>query len=159
MFKKNLNHLLAASLVALSLTLGACGDAATVAPAITAANKAGSTAGAVATGAATSAVINNAEMVKSIASLNEKLLALNTAVAANDFAKAKTLVTSFDDSWGTVEDAIKAKSPDAYKNIEDKIDGAKDAIVKPTTPDPAKSKQAVKELTDALNQFSVTLTK
>jgi hypothetical protein len=45
-----------------------------------------------------------------------------TAVKAGNFAKAKTEFGKFEDSWKPVEDGVKAKSPAAYKAIEESMD-------------------------------------
>lgn len=44
------------------------------------------------------------------------------AVEADNFSKANTEFSQFEDNWKQVEDGIKAKSSDRYKAIEDSLD-------------------------------------
>lgn len=43
------------------------------------------------------------------------------AVEAGDFTKAKAEFNNFEKNWKQVEDGVKVKSPDSYKNIEDSL--------------------------------------
>lgn len=50
------------------------------------------------------------------------------AVQAGDFPKAKAEFSKFEDSWKTVEDGVKKKSPSTYEAIEANMDKVQEAL-------------------------------
>jgi hypothetical protein len=62
------------------------------------------------------------------------LRAINPAIKAGDYAKARSAWKAFDDNWDSIEDLIKAKSPDAYVAIEKDMIQIEQALM-PAAPD------------------------
>jgi hypothetical protein len=52
------------------------------------------------------------------------------AVEAGKLDVAKTELAKFEDSWKTVEDGVKSKSPENYKAIEDGVESVQTGIAK-----------------------------
>lgn len=148
MLKKKFVYLMLAGLTALSLMLAACGDpTSTVAPAA-APTKAAGTAVAPASAA---------QVATDMVTLTTKLATVSASLTQNNVKQAQDQFKDFDETWDKVEDGVKSRSADAYKDIEDKIGNFENAIIKPTTPDVEKGKQAVKDLTDTITKFATTL--
>ncbi len=68
------------------------------------------------------------------------------AAQGGDLAKAKSEFEEFDEDWDKIEDGVKAKSPDAYRTIEDAMDEVELALVKPAAPDKDTALSALRKL-------------
>ena len=73
-----------------------------------------------------------------------------TALDAGDIAKARQAYEKYDEGWEGVEDDVKAKSPDAYKAIEDAMDEVEAALTKVDKPDPTRARDALTKLKQAI---------
>lgn len=80
-----------------------------------------------------------------------------TAVGAGDLAKAQQSYAAYDQGWDSVEDDVKAKSPAAYKAIEDAMDDVKAALTKADTPDSGKARDALTKLKQTIENNLVAL--
>lgn len=153
MFKKKIVLLAIAGLLSFSALMAACGDpTSTPIPVATTARPNTAAAGATAAGTA-----STAQIASDMAGLLTQLGKVTTALAKNDVKDAQAQFKTYDENWDKVEDNVKARSPEAYKDIESKMDAFEEAIVKPTTPDVAKGQQALKDLVDSITKFSATL--
>lgn len=81
----------------------------------------------------------------------EKALA---AAQTGNVSLAQTEFKAFDDAWFNVEDGVRAKSKEAYRTIEERINDVKDVFAK--TPVDA---QALQNALDALNQTNLAYSK
>ncbi len=88
--------------------------------------------------------------VAAIRLVRSHLRLVNPALKANNPAKAKAHFASFKDKWDDVEDKIKARSADAYKDIEDAM-GKADQALKPDRPSTQDASPAVDALTARYN--------
>ncbi|MCU0569959.1 MAG: DUF4363 family protein [Oculatellaceae cyanobacterium Prado106] len=59
--------------------------------------------------------------VEGFQSLTDVVTQTQVAVNAGDFPKAQAEFAKFEGFWSRVEDSVKAKSPDAYRAIEDSM--------------------------------------
>ena len=76
------------------------------------------------------------------------------AVNAGNFAKAQEEFKDFDDgNWMHVEDGVKAKSANTYKQVEDNLDSVNNGI-KAAKPDKAKVLAALQSLSKTLNSYT-----
>jgi hypothetical protein len=71
------------------------------------------------------------------------------AVKAGKFDQAKTEFGKFEDSWKTVEDGVKTKSSDTYKEIEAGLE-AVNGELKNNQPDKAKMLSALQSLAQSI---------
>lgn len=94
-------------------------------------------------------VIACAPAAKKESPLAGKLAAIQTSLAAGDFTAAATGYDQFHDAWELVEDALRAKSPEAYRAIEDAMDDLKASIKKK---DAAKAAERFKVLQDLIQK-------
>ncbi len=74
------------------------------------------------------------------------------AAQAGDLAKAKHEFEEFDEDWDKIEDGIKAKSPDAYKAIEDAMDEVEVALVKSGSPSKDAATAALQKLRRVIDE-------
>ena len=131
-------------LTALSVLLVACGPTAAPKPAAPAPAPAAAPAAAkAASPAASPAVGNVADRMRRVAAELDSAL---TALGAGDIAKARNAYGEFDEGWEDVEDDVKAKSPDAYKAIEDAMDEVEASLTKADKPDPARARDTLTKL-------------
>jgi predicted lipid-binding transport protein (Tim44 family) len=136
---------LLASLTALSALLAACGPTAAPKPAAPAPAPAAAPAAAK---AASPAAGNVADRMRRVAAEVDSAL---TALGAGDLAKARDAYEEFDGGWEDVEDDVKAKSPDAYKAIEDAMDEVEAALTKADKPDPARARDTLTKLKQTID--------
>ncbi len=100
-----------------TLALAACGDP-TATTTTTAATPARATVAAT-TSATTGA--DRTKKVEALKLLGTNLTATSEALKKNDLVAAKAAFTKFKAGWDDVEDSIKDKSADLYKDIEDNL--------------------------------------
>ena len=74
--------------------------------------------------------------------LDEALQALDRG----DIAGAQAAYTEFDDGWFDIEDGVRAKSRDAYRDIEEAMSIVKNELIRPESPDVDKAKSAIQAL-------------
>jgi len=87
------------------------------------------------------------------ASLQEVTSSVQKSVAAGKFDEAKKEFEKFEPAWGQVEDGVKAKSADSYKQIEEAADKVSDSL-KAAKPDKAKTTAAVDALSKSLDTYA-----
>ena len=79
--------------------------------------------------------------------LQAVIMQTKSAIEKGDFKQAKSEFGKFEESWKTVEDGVKAKTPKVYSAIEDGMDSVSEGI---------KGKNKEKTLT-ALNALKVSV--
>ncbi len=75
-----------------------------------------------------------------------------TAAESGDMATARKEYDEFHEKWGTFEDSVKAKSPEAYNAIEEAIDGVKAELVTATEPAKEPTVNALKKLRQVIDE-------
>jgi hypothetical protein len=80
------------------------------------------------------------------------------ALQTGDFSKARKMYSAFDDKWDSIEDLIKARSADAYTDIEKDMIQIEKALI-PDKPDVDATIVIVKDLTDKYNAVVADITK
>jgi hypothetical protein len=88
-----------------------------------------------------------------IASLEEVTSTVKKSVAAGKFDEAKKDFEKFETAWEQVEDGVKAKSADSYKQIKAAADKVSDSL-KAAKPDKAKTTAAVDALSKSLDTYA-----
>jgi hypothetical protein len=79
--------------------------------------------------------------------LNDVVASTKTAVAAGDFTKAQAEFGKFEGFWATVEDGVKAKSPQTYDAMETAMGNVESSL---KASDKTKAMDALKALGDAV---------
>lgn len=80
------------------------------------------------------------------------------ALQSGNFAKARKMYSAFDDKWDSIEELIKARSADAYTDIEKDMIQIEKALM-PDKPDVDATIVIVKDLTDKYNAVVADITK
>jgi hypothetical protein len=73
------------------------------------------------------------------------------ALEAGDVAKAQHEYEEFDDDWERVEDGVRAKSRDAYRDIELAMSDVKSLLLRQDAPDAARAADALKTLAETID--------
>ncbi|MCE9600528.1 MAG: hypothetical protein K8S54_21395 [Spirochaetia bacterium] len=94
-------------------------------------------------------LVGCAPAAKKESTLGTKLAPIQTSLAAGDFTAAATGFDQFHDAWELVEDALRAKSPEAYRAIEDAMDDLKASIKRK---DAAKAGERFKALQELIQK-------
>ena len=90
--------------------------------------------GMVAFGAAASpaaAAVDDGTLNQQITALRGLVAESMEALAKGDIARARQKYHDFDETWDKYEDGVTQRSRDAYRSIEDAMDGVKAALVAP----------------------------
>jgi cobalamin biosynthesis Co2+ chelatase CbiK len=88
-----------------------------------------------------------------LAGLQEVVAKTTTAVNASNFDNATAEFKKFETHWSKVEDSVKAKSAQTYKNIEDHTDTITNGL-KAKKPDPATVLVALKSLSHDIEVYA-----
>jgi hypothetical protein len=86
------------------------------------------------------------------------LRAVNPAVKAGNFAKARKSFKEFDDKWDSIEDLVKARSRDSYDAIEKGMVDIERALM-PAKPDTDQVTTLVSGVMDKYNAIVAQVTK
>ncbi len=150
-FKRNLGPVLALLSTVSLLSLSACSgsNASNVAPS-NAVPEATTAPAAVSTPEAMAPVADQQQVW---ANMTQDLAAAEAAIKVKDFARAKAKFESFDEGWDRVEDGVKEKSKDAYKQIEEGIDGVKNTLTRPAQPNAEKAAAALQTLAKTVQTY------
>jgi hypothetical protein len=89
-------------------------------------------------------------------SLQKVVLDTTNAVDAKNFDQAKEEFEHFEEYWSKIEDGVKDKSADTYKQVEDAADTVSVGL-KVSSPDQAKLLDALRSLSTTLEQYTNSL--
>ncbi len=110
-----------------------------------------------ATAAPVRAEVDDATFYRQVTELRVLVRETIAAADAGDIAMARKRYQAYDESWDKYEDAVKDRSGDAYRSIEDAMDGVKAALGTPASPDKQKASDALRALARQISTFAGTL--
>jgi predicted lipoprotein len=100
--------------------------------------------------------VDNAALIAGLQTLNSYAALAQTALGQNDLTAARAAYAQFDQGWDAIEDGVRERSRDDYRNIEDAMSDV-DRALRGSNPDPAQINALLAELQARVDRFIATL--